>query len=172
MARQTRTGRSRPARTRSTKIRPELKIGETGQLNRHWRGIFLDALADTSNVSAAARMAGINPSRAYKIRREEPDFADKWSDALIEGYEHLELETLHRLRVGTGKDDNKFDIANALRLLTLHRETVAHQRAIRSHQDEESILAALNNKIDAMRARETQVADLLTQDEQAQDGID
>lgn len=159
-------------KAKQTKIRSGLKDGESGYITRHWRGIFLDELADTSNVSAAARKAGINPSRAYKVRREEPEFASKWFDALMEGYEHLELETLHRLRMGTDKDDNKFDIANALRLLSLHRETVAHERAIRSHQDEESILAALNAKIDAMRTREAQVKLMLTQDEQANDGID
>ena len=58
-----------------TKIRHEYKKGEKDKPNRHWRTLFLDRLAETSNVSAAARAAGVNPSRAYKVRREEPDFA-------------------------------------------------------------------------------------------------
>ena len=62
-------------RNKRTKIKAQLKEGEKPGLNRHWRGLFLDCLAETSNVSEAARSAGINPSRAYKIRREEPDFA-------------------------------------------------------------------------------------------------
>ncbi|GAA0269993.1 hypothetical protein GCM10009127_07520 [Alteraurantiacibacter aestuarii] len=165
-------GQARTAATKATKIKPQFKVGEKDNLNRHWRGLFLDTLAETSNVSAAARMAGINPSRAYKVRREEPAFAASWYDALLEGYAHLEMETLHRLRAGTGKDDNKFDIANALRLLTHHRETVAHERSIRSHQDEESILASLNEKIDAIRAREAQVKILLADGEQATNGLD
>lgn len=152
-------------RKKATKLRPEQKEGEKDNLDRHWRGLFLDTLAETSNVTAAARMAGANPSRAYKVRREEPDFARKWLDALMEGYQHLEMETLHRLRVGTGKDDNKFDIANALRLLTLHRETVAHERAMRSQVDEESVLASLKAKIEAMRSREAQVARMIATDE-------
>ncbi len=155
------------AKTKQTKLRPEQKIGEKENLDRHWRGLFLDTLAETSNVSAAARQAGVSPSRAYKVRREETEFAGKWAEALMEGYQHLEMETLHRLRIGTGKDDNRFDIANALRLLTLHRETVAHERALHSHLDEASVLASLNAKIEAMRCRESAVADLLAKDEQA-----
>ena len=66
---------------RKTRIKPQLKMGEKSDLNRHWRGLFLDSLAETSNVSEAARRAGINPSRAYKIRNEEADFAAKVAKA-------------------------------------------------------------------------------------------
>lgn len=143
---------------KTTKIMPLYKEGEREHLDRHWRGLFLDTLAETSNVSEAARRAGINPSRAYKVRREESAFRAKWAGALNEGYAHLELETLHRLRTGSDKDDRKYDIANALRLLTLHRQSVAHARAIESEEDEEAILASLDAKIDAMRAREAEIA--------------
>lgn len=129
-----------------------------------WRRQFLDTLAETSNVSEAARACNIRPTRAYKVRREEAEFRREWHDALLEGYEHLEMETLHRLRMGTGKDDNKFDIANALRLLMLHRETVARERALRGADDEESVLASLNAKIDAMREREAAVKQMLDED--------
>jgi hypothetical protein len=152
---------------KTTKINPAFRVGERDRLDRHWRTLFLDTLAETSNVSEAARAAGINPSRAYKVRREEPAFRVKWNEALLEGYEHLEMETLHRLRMGVdgGKEDRKFDIANALRLLTLHRETVAHERAIRGEDDEESVLAELNARLDAMRSREAEVAVLLAEEQ-------
>tara|TARA_E500000305_G_scaffold98858_1_gene90682 strand:- start:131 stop:610 length:480 start_codon:yes stop_codon:yes gene_type:complete len=137
-----------------TKLRPEQKAGEKENLDRHWRGLFLDTLADTSNVSAAARISGANPSRAYKVRREEPEFARQWAEALLEGYEHLEMETLHRLRFGTGPDDPKFDIANALRLLAAHKETVAREKARQSEASEEDVLASLDAKIQALRDHE------------------
>ena len=148
---------------KQTKIMPAYRAGEKDNLDRHCRTLFLDTLAETSNVSEAARRAGINPSRAYKVRREEAAFRAKWHAALLEGYEHLELETLQRLRMGVeaGKDDRKFDIANAIRLLLLHSKTVAHERAMRDHEDEETILANINAKIDAMRAREAEVAAML-----------
>jgi hypothetical protein len=138
-----------------------LATNDTPRPKAQWRRIFLDKLAETSNVSEAARAAHIEPARAYKIRREETEFRREWYDALLEGYEHLEMEMLHRLRVGTGKDDNKFDFANALRLLMLHRETVARERALRGSGDKASVLASLNAKIDLMREREAEVKQML-----------
>lgn len=143
--------------------------GEKSRTSRHWRRPFLDTLAETSNVSQAARVARIDPSKAYKARRAEPEFRDEWNSALLEGYEHLEMETLHRLRVGTGKDDNKFDVANALRLLMMHRETAAREKALRSHEDKATVLATLNAKIEAMRSREAEVRQMLQNDLGAQD---
>ncbi len=154
-----------PGQTRArTKIRPEQKEGEKDKLDRHWRGLFLDTLADTSNVSEAARAAGVNPARAYKTRRLEPEFARLWYAALLEGYDHLEMETLHRLRMGTGKDDAKFDIANALRLLIAHRDSVARERARRDHEDEQSVLASLNAKLETMRQRQQAANAMLAED--------
>ena len=49
-----------------TKATPKQKAGEKPMLDRHWRGLFLATLAETSNVSAAAREAEVNPSRAYR----------------------------------------------------------------------------------------------------------
>ena len=146
------------------KIRPELKTDEKDALDRHWRGLFLNRLAETSNVSEAARTAGVNPSRAYKIRRFDPDFAQQWHLALLEGYEHLEMETLDRLRAGVGKDGPKFDITNALRLLALHKDSIARQRALREYDEEDAILATLDARIEQMRAREMAAARLLLSD--------
>lgn len=134
-----------------TKIKRQLKEGEEGQLNRHWRGVFLDFLAETSNVSKAAEEAGVNASRAYKVRREEPEFAKQWRAALLEGYEHLELETLRRLREGTAADGPKFDIANALRLLVMHRETVARAQAEQRNVSAAEVRASIDRKVEAIR---------------------
>ena len=139
--------------SKRTKIKPELKTGEKENLNRHWRGLFLDYLAETSNVSEAARRAGINPSRAYKIRREESDFARSWHNALVEGYEHLELELLSRLRAGEAKDGPKHDNGAALRLLALHRDTMAQEHAHRRNLDEASARAMIEQKLDDLRQR-------------------
>ena len=152
------------ARGARTKIAPIYRKGEKDKLDRHWRGFFLDKLAETSNISAAASFAGINPSRAYKVRREEPEFARQWYAALVEGYEHLELETLRRLREGVPADGPKFDIANALRLLVMHREMVARERARIENADEASVLASLNAKLEAMRRNEQALATALDED--------
>jgi len=147
-----------------TPIRAEQKVGERPTIDRHWRGLFLDRLGETSNVSEAARFAGINPSRAYKVRRMEPVFRESWHEALLEGYAHLEMEVLQRLRSGTGKDDAKYDFASALRLLTLHRETVASERATRRPAQQEGYLAALSAKLKLMQSREVAVKQMLLED--------
>jgi hypothetical protein len=120
--------------------------------NRHWREEFLSALAETSNVTAACAAARVHPSRPYKVRRMEPDFATEWRAALLEGYEHLEMEVLHRLRFGDPKDANtKFDNASALRLLGLHRDTVARERALRENEDLTLVRASIQSKLDQLR---------------------
>lgn len=148
-------------------IGPATGGGEQNQCDNPWQGPFLDALAETSNVTQAAARAVISPSRAYQLRRTNAAFRSEWQAALVEGYSHLELETLHRLRMGVeaGKDDRKFDIANALRLLTLHSRSVAQARAEDCDEDEEAILARINAKIDAMRARESEWDALTAEDD-------
>ncbi|MCX7863477.1 MAG: hypothetical protein N2423_00335 [Novosphingobium sp.] len=125
-----------------------------------WNKLFLAELAATSNVSAAARKAGIHPSTAYEARRQRPDFYRSWQEALCEGYDHLEMELLHRLRTGEikpAKDARKgvrsFDNATAFRLLCAHRESAARQRAIRNNEDRAQILNSINAKLDLMRER-------------------
>ncbi len=164
--------RGAPARARTREERNKGDRSKTGKKapNSHWRKTFLECLAETSNVSASVREAGVCTSRAYRLRRNDPAFRKEWRQALLEGYEHLEMETLHRLRFGVAKDDNRFDIANALRLLALHSETIARERALESEQDEESVLASLNAKIDAMRSREAAVAQMLAEDARGSDG--
>ncbi|KLI64866.1 hypothetical protein [Aurantiacibacter marinus] len=160
-----------PKRTKRTKLRPEQKATERG-LTRHWRGLFLETLAETSNVSEAARVSGASPSRAYKLRRENTEFRKNWGAALLEGYEHLEMETLERLRFGTSPDDRKFDIPNALRLLTVHRESAAKEKARRGKRDKDAVLASLNAKLDRMRERKAATQLLLTHEGKVHDDRD
>lgn len=125
-----------------------------------WRERFLAELAGTSNVAASARVAGVHPSRAYDARRNDPEFHRRWQEALCEGYDHLEMHLLQRLREGEIKPASgakrsvrTFDNATAFRLLTVHREQVARQRAIHENRNAEAILAAIDAKIDMMRER-------------------
>jgi hypothetical protein len=112
-------------------IRPGLRDGESERINRQWRTLFLDHLAESSNVTESAVKAGINVSRAYKVRREEPEFARQWLAALWEGYTHLEMEVVRRLRHGdhSTPDSGRYDFANAIRLLAAHRDTAAQAMA-------------------------------------------
>jgi len=136
-------------------IRPSLKTGEEGPINNNWRILFLDHLAETSNVSASAEKAGISVSRAYKVRREEPEFARQWLMALAEGYLHLEMEVVRRLREGDVKtaDDGKFDFANAIRLLSAHRDSAARGASEVRDVSAAEVRASIDRKIEDIRRR-------------------
>jgi hypothetical protein len=116
-------------------------------------------------VRAAARKAGVHPATAYDARRADPEFSRKWQAALCEGYDHLEMELLHRLRTGEvkpGKEARRgtrhWDNATAFRLLAAHRESAAQHRAILENEDVDAILASIDAKLDVMRERAQQNA--------------
>lgn len=159
------TPRARPRRKSKPRIKiaPRLRAEEgEDRLSKHWRTYFLAALVETSNVSASAARAGIAPSRAYKVRREDPNFAAEWHAALQEGYDHLEMETLAHLR--QPDPARKIDVGGAIRLLTLHREEVAHQRALVDHRDEQEVLDSIDAMLDEMRERAAANAAILAAD--------
>lgn len=125
-----------------------------------WSKIFLAELAATSNVSASARKAEISTSTAYETRRANPEFNRAWQRALCEGYEHLEMELLHRLRTGEVKPAGgakrgvrSFDNGIAFRLLLAHQEAVSRQKAIRDNEDSEAIIQSINAKLEKIRER-------------------
>ena len=131
-----------------------------------WGEIFLAELAATSNVSAAARKAGISTGIAYEARRTDAEFNRKWQQAVCEGYDLLEMELLHRLRSGEAKSPSgakrggrSFDNAAAVRQLALHRESAMRQRALRDHEDTEEIIIAINAKLGKMRERRIAASD-------------
>ena len=152
--------RRAPRKKRSIKIPPRLREAESGRkLDKHWRTYFLAALIETSNVTRAAEAAGISASRAYRVRMEDADFHRQWLVALAEGYRNLEMEVLGYLR--DPAPGYKMDVANAIRVLTLHRQTVAHQRTQEDDLSEQDVLESINAMIDEMRDRASANAALL-----------
>ena len=152
MARSTRTGAA-PSRARKTGL-PE------------WTSLFLAELANTSNVTAAAKAAKVSTSVAYDLRRNSGEFNRRWQVALCEGYDNLEMDLLHRVRMGeikplagAKKAIRAFDNATAFRLLAAHRESAARQRAIRDSEDSDAVLARINAKLERMRRRVAAVAE-------------
>ncbi|MEM7667139.1 MAG: hypothetical protein AAF250_14885, partial [Pseudomonadota bacterium] len=117
-----------------------------------WQEVFLDSLAETSNVRKSARKAKRSASFVYKARRENAEFANAWLAALWEGYAHLEMEVLCRLREGdqNGKDDAKYDFANAIRLLNAHRDNAARAQAQQRNVSAAEVRASIDRKIAAI----------------------
>lgn len=153
-----------------TKITPAQRIaGGERPLHKHWRTYFLAALIETSNVKASAAQAGISPSRVYKVRREDSDFAAQWRMALREGYENLEMEVLGYLR--NPDPEKKMDVANSIRLLARHRELVAHEMAMEDNRSEQEVLDSIDEMIDGMRQRAAANTALLAEHD-AEDGFE
>ena len=133
---------------------------------KNWESLFINELAETSNVKAAADAAGVSQSLVYKKRRENSDFARQWYAALAEGYDNLEMELLGRLREGRLEDVDedgtrrKFDIGTAFRCLIAHRETVAREKGRKTLAHEVATIRAINDKIDRQRDKEERAAAL------------
>lgn len=125
------------------------------RINTRWRDQFLETLAQTSNVTKSAVEAGVDPSRAYRARTNEPDFARRWLSALWEGYTHLEMEVLRRLREGELKTDDgeKYDFANAIRLLSAHRDNAARAQAEQRNVSAHEVRASIDRKVDEIRLK-------------------
>lgn len=117
----------------------------------HWRIYFLEHLIETSNIRASAAYAKTVPSRVYRTRNQDPEFAAQWNAALAEGYRNLEMDLLAYLR--DPSPEHKMDVASAIRLLTLHRQSVAQQRAATDDRSEQEVLDSIDAMIDSMRER-------------------
>lgn len=103
------------------------------EANRRWtrwtkkkRAAFLDELAGTCNVRAAAKAAGVTPASVYRLRRKDPGFAEEWREALLAAYEMLETELLGHLLSGkTGPmarpEGGEVQVKDAMFLLDAHR---------------------------------------------------
>lgn len=130
------------------------------------RTAFLEALAETSNVSASAVRANMPTQTVYKLRREDARFAAQWRAALFEGYDHLEMEVLGHLR--DPQPERKMDVTAAMKLLAAHSATVERERALREDDDEQEVLDSIDRFIDRMRVR--RVANTAILDEAAGNG--
>lgn len=126
---------------------------------RAWMPAFLAALAETSNVAKAARSAAISTATVYHLRRHNRAFAREWRAALCEGYDNLEMELLGRLRegeirraAGAKTGVRTFDNATSFRLLTVHRDEVAKERAQRGNVSVAAVRASIERKVAALRA--------------------
>ncbi|WP_447760220.1 hypothetical protein [Sphingopyxis panaciterrae] len=104
--------------------------------------IFLEALTDGCNVRRAAAAAGFAYSAAYRMRRDNPDFAEAWQGALESGYARLEMALVERaiLTIEIARDGNGADavpvigamtVDQAIELMNKHRASVEGGQAKR-----------------------------------------
>lgn len=103
----------------------------TPVLSKAQRASFLAHLAETANVAASARAAGVSSARIYRERARTDAFRKAWHRALCEGYARLEADLLaEALRPAHGnlKDvtlkSRQMKIRLGMTLLSLHRASV------------------------------------------------
>jgi hypothetical protein len=99
---------------------------------------FLDHLAETSNVSVAAKRAGVSRSAVYRLRAISPAFSNGWQSAIATGYDELEFRMLKTARFGTLKPVKRpdgtigrateYDDAQGLKLLMAYKASVEKAR--------------------------------------------
>lgn len=65
------------------------------------KAAFLDTLRETANVTLAARSVGITLGTAYKHRKDDALFAERWAEAIDEAVDMLEAEAHRRAFQGT-----------------------------------------------------------------------
>jgi len=66
------------------------------RLTRDRQQRFVEALAETGNVTAAVRVAGTSRTRAYELRKTDEAFAAAWDEAEQIAADKLEAETWRR----------------------------------------------------------------------------
>lgn len=66
------------------------------------KAIYLEHFAATCDADEAARLAGVGDSTVYTHRKQDPEFAAGWAEALDAGYRNLEAE-LARQRLAAAK---------------------------------------------------------------------
>jgi hypothetical protein len=106
----------------------------TGRARAKARETFLSHFAANCNVAAAAAAAGVSAPALYRWRRDEPDFAAAWDEALEMGYQLLEARLVaHALDGDCGGALNgiapiaaaPIEVELALKLMALHRQNAA-----------------------------------------------
>ena len=95
-----------------------------------WRGVFIERLRATGNVTLAARGAGVSRQQAYRTRNRNKTFRRQWEEALEEAVDLLDGEARRRA-TGIKRDiyhagvvvgeETVYDSALLMFLLKAHR---------------------------------------------------
>jgi hypothetical protein len=124
---------------------------------------FLSVLAETCNVTEAARQAGVCLSYAYKRRASNAGFRAGWMQAIGDAYRRLELVLLDRAFNGTekvvkrrdGSEERMLEYSNqlGLSLLKMHRNTAAEAASEMPSEDVEEMREQLVKKLLRLKKR-------------------
>ncbi len=114
---------------------------------RPWEKRFLAALAVHCNITQAAKDAGVARRTVYDRREANPDFAEKWDDAIEEAIDAIEIAVY--------TESLKGDMQTARWLLSRRRPQVYGDRMALEHSGKDGgpiqvDVAAIEAKIRAL----------------------
>ena len=141
--------RKAPSKKRRTRRRPGI-----------WHRRFLDVLAQSANITEAARAAKIARRAVYRARDADEGFRQAWDDALEEAVDALEGEAFQRAR----------DSSDTLLIFLLKAHRAKYRFAENVHHAVEISLIGLLDEAQAAVAARYEVVD--GGGEPAESGVD
>lgn len=119
----------------ASRVGPQRRGGRKSDWTEKMADRFVEELADTCNVTLAAKAIRRSIGNIYKQRAQNATFRAAWDQALAIGYSRLEMMMLERAlhgvekkvvaRDGTTTVMRQYSDRVALTLLRMHRESVA-----------------------------------------------
>ena len=82
--------------TKKAKRKPGRPKGYKPKGVGEWTPVFLAALQQLPNVRAACQKSGVSRSEAYRLRAQDPTFAQAWHEALQDGIDVIEATMMAR----------------------------------------------------------------------------
>jgi hypothetical protein len=143
---------------------PQQRALRKSDLSQAKRDKFIEALADSCNVSLAARAIDRSISNVYKLWTTDAAFRAAWDQALAIGYARLEMMMLERalhgvektvvLKSGETRVMRQYSDNVALSLLRLHRENVAATDDGVDDEDYQEACARIIERLGRLRERD------------------
>lgn len=143
--------------------KPKKRSGRASDWTEAKADRFVAVLAETCNVTLAARAIRRSISNIYKQRGKDANFRAAWDQALAIGYSRLEMMLLERALHGVEKKVIKngettvmreYSDRVALTLLRMHRETVAAAEDGVGHEEYQEACERIIAKLERLRERE------------------
>ncbi len=168
----------------ASKGRPQRRTGRASDWTDAMADQFVEELADTCNVTLAAKAINRSIGNIYKQRSNDATFRAAWDQALATGYARLEMMMLERAlhgvektivaRDGTTTVMRQYSDRVALTLLRMHRESAELANGdIEQSEDYRAACERIIGRLERLNERETGELELLRlSDDRAPDGVE
>jgi len=146
--------------------KPQVRRASKRSFTKAGQARFLSVLAETCNVTEAARQADVSVSYAYRKKASDARFRAGWSAAIGTGYSRLELVLLDRAFNGTekvitrkdGSEERMLEYFNqlGLQLLKMHRDSAVEANIEHQPEDVDELRERLIKKLKRLKIRNGQ----------------